>query len=262
MSTYIGLIGTTYEVGDRRWLLASPKVKLNGTLDISKFNQTGTSAVQTVTVNGGPTGGTFTLTYAGQTTAALPYNATAAAVQAALQALPNIGTGYEGLAPVGSSGYVQYPGAVSVTLSGSAYTITFQGALASVKVAVLTATASLTGGTTPGVTVANTTAGVTAHYPNGFIPSGCAVGLVTATGLYGPYDSTASDGRQVCKGLTYADVRAVWLAGATSQIADKVGTGLVVYDAMVSQTHLPFQGGPGSIDSAAITALANISWQA
>jgi hypothetical protein len=29
------------------------------------------------------------------------------------------------------------------------------------------------------------------HFPNGFIPSGCGLAKVTATGLYGPYDTTA-----------------------------------------------------------------------
>lgn len=49
--------------------------------------------VQTVTINGAPTGGTFTLTFSGQTTAAIPFNATALQVQAALLALSTIGTG-------------------------------------------------------------------------------------------------------------------------------------------------------------------------
>lgn len=53
----------------------------------------GVDEVQTVTISGGPTGGTFTLTFNGQTTAAIPYNATALQVQAALQALSNVGTG-------------------------------------------------------------------------------------------------------------------------------------------------------------------------
>ena len=37
------------------------------------------------------TGGTFTLTFNGQTTAALPYNATAAQIDTALEALSNVG---------------------------------------------------------------------------------------------------------------------------------------------------------------------------
>lgn len=249
MSLYTGLVQTQYQVGDRRWLLAVPDVKLNATLDISKFNQTGTSAVQTITP---PASGTFTITYNGQTTAPIAFNATLAAVQAALQALPNIGAGTEGLAS--TSGYQPGPGGVNVAgTPGTSYVITFAGALANQKVNAMTVSAG---------SIAQTTQGVTAHYPNGFIPSGCAVGKVTATGLYAPYNPSASDGSQVCAGLIYDDARAVWLAGATTQIADKVGVGLVVYDAMVSQSFLPFKGGPGTVDAAAITALPNISWQA
>jgi len=47
-----------------------------------------TSEVQTITVTA--TGGTFTITYSGQTTAALAYNASTATVRAALWALSNI----------------------------------------------------------------------------------------------------------------------------------------------------------------------------
>lgn len=51
----------------------------------------GTNEVQTLTINA--TGGTFTGTFGGQTTTALAYNATAAVVQAALEALSSIGSG-------------------------------------------------------------------------------------------------------------------------------------------------------------------------
>lgn len=46
--------------------------------------------------------------------------------------------------------------------------------------------------------VAKFTAGT--HYPNGYLPSGLNLGKVTATGLYGPYDNAASDGREVFVG--------------------------------------------------------------
>lgn len=42
------------------------------------------------------------------------------------------------------------------------------------------------------------------HYPNGFVRSGTALGKITATGIYGPYDNAASDGREVCAGLLAA----------------------------------------------------------
>ncbi len=42
------------------------------------------------------------------------------------------------------------------------------------------------------------------HYPNGFIPSGVALGEVSATpGVYGPYDNAASDGRQTLVGFLF-----------------------------------------------------------
>ena len=47
--------------------------------------------VQAVTRTGSPTGGTFRLTFSGQTTANIPYNATAAQVQTALANLANLG---------------------------------------------------------------------------------------------------------------------------------------------------------------------------
>lgn len=104
----------------------------------------GTDEVQTVTVSGTPTGGTFTLTYSGQTTGAIAYNAAASGVQTALQALSNIGANN-----------------VTVTgATGGPYTVTFTGSLADEDVAQMTATSSLIGGTNPAVTVTTTTAGV------------------------------------------------------------------------------------------------------
>ena len=49
--------------------------------------------VQTVTITGTPTGGTWTLEFEGEVTSDLAYNAAASAVQAALEALPTIGAG-------------------------------------------------------------------------------------------------------------------------------------------------------------------------
>lgn len=50
----------------------------------------GTNEVQTVTLGAGNTGGTFTLTFAGSTTGAIAFNATAATVQAALVAIATL----------------------------------------------------------------------------------------------------------------------------------------------------------------------------
>lgn len=102
--------------------------------------------VQSVAITGGPTGGTYTLTYSGQTTAGIAYDATAAAVRSALEALSNIGAGN-----VSTSGG-PHP--------GSAVTVTFTGVLAGTDVAQMTASAaSLTGGTSPAVNVSTVTPG-------------------------------------------------------------------------------------------------------
>lgn len=106
----------------------------------------GTNEVQTATISGNPTGGTFTLTFgASNTTTALPYNASALTVQNALVALQGID-----------------PGDVFVTgpVAG-AYTITFGGQYAATDVQTLTAAHTLTGGSAPAVAVTTTTPGAT-----------------------------------------------------------------------------------------------------
>ena len=104
----------------------------------------GVNEVQTITIGGAPTGGTFTLNYDGQPTTAIAYNATAATVQAALIALSNLA-----------------PGDVTVTgTAGGPWTVTFGGARAGINVPQITAVSTaLTGGTSPTVTVATTTQG-------------------------------------------------------------------------------------------------------
>ncbi len=103
---------------------------------------------QTVTITGTPTGGTFTLSFDGATTAGIAYNANGAAVQTALEALPNLA-----------------PGDVSVSGGpgpGTPYVVTFTGARAGVNVPQMTASAaSLTGGSSPAVDVTTGTAGGT-----------------------------------------------------------------------------------------------------
>jgi hypothetical protein len=47
---------------------------------------------------------------------------------------------------------------------------------------------------------------VAAHYANGFIPSGTLLGKITASGLYGPYDDGAADGRETCVGHLLTDI--------------------------------------------------------
>jgi RHS repeat-associated protein len=101
-------------------------------------------SVQQVALTGNPTGGTFTLTFNGQTTSAIAYNASAATVQSALQALSSVGSGNALVAPGTSSGWV----------------VRFAGTLAgSVQSAITGNGAGLTGGTNPSVAITITSLG-------------------------------------------------------------------------------------------------------
>jgi hypothetical protein len=110
----------------------------------------GVSEVQRLTITGTPTGGTFTLTWSGQTTAAIAYNATAAVVQAALEALSNIDVG-----EVACSGG---------PLPGTAVDITFQNGLGGKNQPAATTTDSLTGGSSPASAITTPTPGVQGTY--------------------------------------------------------------------------------------------------
>lgn len=119
--------------------------------------------VQVLTI-ANATGGTFDVTIPAhgnqfaQTATGIAYNATAADVANALAALPGVGAGN-----------------VSVTFGSSAWTVTFNRSLGDVP-QMTTSVTNLTGAGAA-VTPTTSTAG-------------------TGTGLYGPYDSAATDGRQ------------------------------------------------------------------
>jgi hypothetical protein len=123
-------------------------------IDATTALASGTNEVQTVTTTGTPTGGTFTLSFNGSSTGAIAYNAAAAAVQSALQALASVG--------VGNVTVAGGPG------PGTPYTVTFTGDLAQRNVPAMTASsAGLTGGTSPAIAVTTSTPGV-----RGFISAG------------------------------------------------------------------------------------------
>lgn len=126
---------------------------------------TGTDAVQTVTIGGTPTGGTFTLSLDGFTTVPITWvnvNATLiAAIKAALEALGNIGSGNTTVT------------AGTLTAGIGTLTVAFNLAVGKQPMTTMTATNSMTG-TAPTIAVATTTPGVAATgrgYPKGQIIS-------------------------------------------------------------------------------------------
>lgn len=136
------MAGQTALLSDTDWaaLSGSPLI---GTVLIDQGAFTaGTVEVQTITITGAPTSGTFTLTANAVTTAAIAFNATAAAVQAALN-------GLAGFAPATVTGAGPY--VVTFNEVGDVTQITASGA-------------GLLGGTTPAVVVVTTIPGVGTNY--------------------------------------------------------------------------------------------------
>lgn len=117
----------------------------------------GTNEVQTLTFGGTPDGGTFKLAFDGYTTEAITWvgdddAALIAAVEAALEALPNIGT----------DGVTCADG--TLTNGVGTITITFGGNLINLAVPTITVADNSLTGTSPTVAVAETTPGVTATH--------------------------------------------------------------------------------------------------
>ena len=155
-------------------------IKLAASLSLARgtilAEKIGTDEKQKIVITGGPTGGSFTITFGGQTTAAIAYNAPACDVEAALEELSTIGDGnvrcYGGQLP-----------------SGIIY-IEFIGELGGANQAQVTTTDSLTGGSTPATAVSTVRAG--------------AAGT---PGEYAAYDPDAVNGLQIAKGVLVYDVQ-------------------------------------------------------
>jgi hypothetical protein len=114
----------------------------------------GTDEVQTLTIGGTPTGGTFALSFDGHATAPITWvavNATLlAAIQVALEALPNIGGGNILVA------------AGTLTAGIGTATLTFRLAMGKLAVNTIGVAANNMTGTAPTLAVAETTPGVNA----------------------------------------------------------------------------------------------------
>jgi hypothetical protein len=111
----------------------------------------GQNEIQTISITGAPTGGTFTLTFGGQTTSALAYNASAATIQSALSALSSIG----------NSGN---PAQSNVTCTGgplpaTAVSAEFVLALSDTDHPMMTSSSSLSGGSSPAIVITETRKG-------------------------------------------------------------------------------------------------------
>lgn len=116
----------------------------------------GTDEVQTLTIGGTPTGGTFKLRYKGQTTAAIAWSATNATL------LANIDAALEALSTIGSGNVACAAG--TLTAGIGTITITFGGALAKKAVPLIAVHSNDLTGTAPTLAIAETTPGVDATH--------------------------------------------------------------------------------------------------
>src|SRR5207253_9843494 len=133
-------VGTNGGVAYQR--LSTPPAP-SDTVLVTGYGYRGDS-VQQVQLTGSPAGGTFTLTFNGQTTAPIAYNAAAGTVQTALQNLSTIGSG----------------NALVAGAPGGPWQVRFAAALSGAVQPMLTGNSSgLTGGTSPSVATAVTSLG-------------------------------------------------------------------------------------------------------
>lgn len=189
--------------------------------------------VQSFKLNGSPTGGTFTLSFGGQTTSNIAYNANAAAVQSALVALTSIG-----------AGNVSCGGGA---LPSTAVTVTFQGALAGVDVPLLTGdTTNITGSTLAG-TISTPTPGVlgTDLIKEAFIGSRAAY-LSPAPGGYDYYRWRFFNGTTTENGaIDIEDVSSAADVRASLEALPSIGVGNVAVTKLLDYAGhftLQFQG--------------------
>lgn len=120
-----------------------------GTADCACLALFTNSAIQRVKLLGYPTGGTFTLSFtptgqSPQTTISLAWNATAAQVQAALEALPGIGKGNVSVT-LGQGTYTSANTGTQASRFPGLWTVSFINQLESPAPALLTFVSSLTG---------------------------------------------------------------------------------------------------------------------
>ena len=96
------------------------------------------------------------------------------------------------------------------------------------------------------VTLDKSTFTLGTHYPDGWLKSGIALGKITATGLYGPYDDALSNGQNVLAGFLYTGV-------PIRTTADKDPGGALLLHCFVVEAKLPLAaastGTAGKVDT-------------
>lgn len=87
-----------------------------------------------------------------------------------------------------------------------------------------------------------------ANFADGLIKSGCVLGLITASGKYGPYEPGATDGRQTAVGMLFNTIK---IPANTATVASDA----ILTHFMCRAARLPYPSGLGALDANARTAL-------
>lgn len=171
------------------------------TTQVQDGSSSAVSEIQVVTILGGPTGGTFTLTFQGQTTSGIAYNASAATVEAALESLSNVTD-------------------VTVTKSGTSYTVTFVDPTG--DIAQMTASAAgLTGGT-PTIVTTQEAVAATNERQLVSLTNSPSEGTFTLTGDFGSGDETTGN---IAYNASASTVQTALIALTTPVSGDLIVTG-------------------------------------
>jgi hypothetical protein len=183
----------------------------NGSSDLYMWDEQPATELERLTV--AAASGTFTLTYGGQTTAPLAFDATAATVASALNGLSSIG---------GAGGSVTVTGGPGDAAGAAPYDIRFGGSLANVSMRPITVDAS--GLTSPGATASVTTVTAGGHLSVvsvGHPGDGHSVEGAIGTSADGHWAYFISGGQLVAGKPTPRGVGIyAWHDGATAYVGD------------------------------------------
>lgn len=135
------------------------------------------------------TDGTFTVTVAGQTTAALDHDVTVALLEAALEGLSTVGAGNVQVSGTAADYVIEFiedmrEQPVTLTVNGTSLVATNTHVLTATQTGVVEGEATLLDGTVVAV-------------GDKYIELGTLMTKITATGKFGPANTTASDGREI-----------------------------------------------------------------
>lgn len=182
--------------------------------------KTGNNEVVTVDLaSGTASGGTFTLSFGGQTTSAIAYNAAASAVTTALEALSTIGA--DNISVTGSA-------------IGTGYVLTFKNDLGNTNVGTVTVDGASLTGSSPVAQVTVTTAG-SAGTP----------------GEFAAYDDTATNGLQTPRCIL--PVACITDASGNITVTTTAGVSGGEHSETYSQYDAWFKGAFNTADVTAIT---------